>query len=265
MLPVDSPRWAKLETGFGTGESTARALKKMHDCIASTPPGLDELKTALYEVQCECDELYHQQSVYPATAATVPHLVHFVPHLPLKEKIDVLVWIGYVAFEGPDRNVDDDIAEWYQNSTSVALNFAVEIAKRKHESASDLTALFEAIAILWDGGTLYYTFRDYDEYDFQCPHCDLKLLAGFEDNQGYKVSKASDESDADDSLKTLVPATYSVEEELARPEHEPLRFFHDLFVQGDHQCMLRWEQQVLGRFHCPGCNELIPIRYKWGS
>ena len=266
MLPIDSPRWSKIKTGFGTGESTAVALKRMHECIACDPIDQDELAKALYEVQCECDELYHQQSVYPATAATVPHLVDFIPFLTPKEQINTLVWIGWVAYESPDRNADDDIAEWYEQATYQAFDWAVKFAKDKDHS-SDHTSLFEAIAILHDGGTLYYTFRDYYQYEFACPDCQLNLYAGHT-NEGYKVWDAkhgSYEKEVDDFAKVAVLPAANPEEELTKPEHAHLRFFHKLFIEGDHQFMLKWEKQVLGQFPCPGCNEKIPIKYRWGS
>ena len=270
MLPVDSPRWAKLRQAIGTAEEIADSIKAMYDCLNSDSATVEQICEAASAMEIACEGLNHQQSVYDGSGAAIPHFVEIANRLPIDAAIDLLVFVAYMTYESPQYRLDDDdLLEWYENAVARAKEMILNLARSsKAINVSDETGMFEAVAILHNHNDCFYAIRDHYSYDFSCPGCEAKLVAYYKDGKQYQVWKKADEpprGDIAENLRIIVTPTSDISKELELPYHVDWKFFYELFAAGAHQYMLHWIKQLLGWFPCPGCQEMIQMRYKWND
>lgn len=93
LLPLDSPVWNELECAHGSAAGIPDLIKTVCD------PALDESKTR--DVWSGVwDSLCHQDSVYSATYAAVPHFAGFIPQASLVWRLELLLFTGRVLAYG---------------------------------------------------------------------------------------------------------------------------------------------------------------------
>jgi hypothetical protein len=90
MLPLDSPRWAELDQAYGSAEGVPLWLEALRDGTNCW----EEIWSSL------C----HQESVFTATFAAVPHIVAIALAAPVASRAPHFFFVGMVAaVEHDDR------------------------------------------------------------------------------------------------------------------------------------------------------------------
>lgn len=96
MLDLDSPQWAELRTAYGTASDVPGMLEELY---AGRTEALDDL----------FGYLCHQGSIYTASAAALPHLLHIAQTVKVADapefQVDVLSLAGAIC-ESPEFTPD---------------------------------------------------------------------------------------------------------------------------------------------------------------
>ena len=141
MLPLESPRWNELRDAYGLAKNIPALLRAAADKPKSSNYK-DEPWFSLWSA------LAHQNSVYAASYAAVPHLVAIAESKDPSQRLDCITLAGFIEKdrEGTDAAaVPDDLRDDY--FASVARNAVLAHGQMMHATnASDLQALFTVFA-----------------------------------------------------------------------------------------------------------------------
>ena len=185
MLPLDSPRWSKLQSAITNGVESAKELAQLKDSLAQS---LSQTSDANFDQLLDqfCfifDDLFCQNTTYPATNAAMPHFVEIAEKFPIAERVHALTLISLMHFDGAaNQSVDPDIKEWYRTSISKAkdLNRSMLIGDEKLSFDEQISSLKSHYIF---NGYYHYMFRDCDWFDYPCPKCKEQLYAKLVENE----------------------------------------------------------------------------------
>lgn len=147
MLPLDSPRWQKLNHVYGSAGDIPEKLRRLEAAaLIEWAP-----KSAMEEIT---SAIYHQGDPSTASYATIPHLIRIAQGRKPAEQIWLVLLCGWVegARTSSSPNVPDDLSEAYAKSLVVARRLAIDLLSdplgswRQGAYSSSLTNLFGAIA-----------------------------------------------------------------------------------------------------------------------
>jgi hypothetical protein len=178
MLALDNERWSLLHTAYGNGTAVAQWLARLSGELDQARKYWEEFDHYGY--------LCHQETVYTASYAAVPHLVELVRKLPPTERhhlgIGILYFVGDVAgcssrdgvwLSGytPQRfqaaPIPDDLLVDYRAALDQADELIAESIKQADQEEL-LAAMFAAKAAvrgyLWEYLSLINNERE-------CPKC----------------------------------------------------------------------------------------------
>ncbi|EMI54961.1 hypothetical protein RSSM_03600 [Rhodopirellula sallentina SM41] len=180
MLSLNDDRWTSLGHAYGECHDTVEWLRHLHDPTADFH---SSVKSFDY-----WSALCHQQSVYTATYATIPHLVNLVtplaPNNP--DRGDLLCFVGYSVacahLPGADDIPDFLRAEYEsaQNDAVPLLSASIPFTKETENTASELRHMMSALAACRGYPELAFMLADMD-CSIECPNCD-GLIEPFESN-----------------------------------------------------------------------------------
>ena len=129
MLRLESPRWRSLEHAYGVASDIPDLLRQL-----STFPKCENYRTEPYFSLWSA--LCHQENVYTASYAAVPHLIELLERKPLEASLSLFllpccIEIGRTMGMGPA--VPDDLKEAYEASlgrlhkpTTIAANVELD-------------------------------------------------------------------------------------------------------------------------------------------
>jgi hypothetical protein len=166
-LPLDSPLWAELDAAG----SSARVVECLREITATRQLGdaWDDAK----------DLIYHQNSVYDATSAALPHVIEVAAALPAEDLSSFWIDVGLLVAEG---------AGWYPKEPAPGLQWGLTAALRVAErlavrsflakpagdptESSDHALACVALAGHDAGSVLPEWLRPIDGYvQVECPRC----------------------------------------------------------------------------------------------
>lgn len=108
MLSLDGPRWSELTHAYGTAVDTPGLLRQL-ESFPECKSGTDEPWYSLWSSLC------HQESVYPASFAAVPHIVRVLASDPTRAAFQFFqlpAWIEICRCRG-DVPIPSDLRESY--------------------------------------------------------------------------------------------------------------------------------------------------------
>jgi hypothetical protein len=180
MLSLDDDRWNSLQHAYGECNDAVEWLRLLYDPLADFH---DSLKSFDY-----WSSLCHQQSVYTATYATIPHLVALVAPLAAddRDRHDLLCLVGYSVacahLPGADA-IPDYLASDYESAQNAAVPLiaaSIPFTKETENTASELRHMMSALAACRGYPELAFMLADMD-CSIECPNCD-GLIEPFESN-----------------------------------------------------------------------------------
>ncbi len=163
MLPLDSPRWAKLEHAYGcAAEDTSapsgwsadggfrgyQTIPNVIHCLRGIEANPGRLPSSAWEPWGTLvSSLCHQGTIYPASLAAVPHIIEIGIQSAEMQEIDIGFFllptlIEQSRLEGQHPDIDADIQADYLASLSCLHDLAHAV--RGHSWPSDYAALVTA-------------------------------------------------------------------------------------------------------------------------
>jgi hypothetical protein len=184
MLALSSERWSSLRTAYGSGVEVAQWLVRLIDEPEQAAQQWEEFDHYGY--------LCHQETVYTATYAAVPHLVAVVSQFPESERdtigVSILCFVGDVAGCAARDGVwtrdykakalhaaaiPEDLRADYLEALAQAGALIAESIKRA-DSEEDLTVLFGAMAGV-KGHHRLWNYLGVINDERECPSCGALL------------------------------------------------------------------------------------------
>ena len=105
-LPLDSPQWEKIDHAYGKCDSTLSLLCQLNEFADACEQNLeiansDRATELLRLLRDEFgNNLFHQQTIYSATIAAVPHFVELANRLPLRFHFEILHDVAWIQMVG---------------------------------------------------------------------------------------------------------------------------------------------------------------------
>ena len=180
MLALDDDRWASLGHAYGDCRDTVDWLRRLHDPAANFHASVKSFD--YWSALC------HQQSVYTATYATIPHLVSVIAPLAAdnRDRGDLLCFVGYSVACGHLSGAADIPAflrgdyESAQHDAVPLISASIPFTKETENTASELRHMMSALAACRGYPELAFMLADLD-CSIECPNCD-GLIEPFESN-----------------------------------------------------------------------------------
>ena len=265
MLPLDSPRWSKLQSSVGNGVEPAKDLAELKSSLAQALSQTTDVDFAqlIDQFGYIFEDLDHQQSTYPATTAAMPHFVQIAEGFPVAERIQALSFISTMHYDAFIIRTDEpDLLEWYRASISKAknLNLAILIGEQQLNFDQQISSL-ESHYIF--NGNCHYMFREHDWFEYPCPKCNQQLFASLIENE-FLVWPAEDGYDLKDVLaerKSQVVPAANIDVAIKKPENGELQDALTIARDGNHLATIDWLRRLTGASPCPVCNEQIRLAY----
>lgn len=165
MLDLNNPLWKDLTHAYGSA--------------ADIPTLLEQLKTAGPQEKYDSEPwfslwsaLCHQDDVYSASYAALPHIIAIAGSKPARERLDHLFLAASIeAF----RHLDDapaipaDLQEAYQQGIEQSLDLILDCLKLDWQE-SEYRILFGALAVVQGHPQLGNAIFELDQ-ETECPHC----------------------------------------------------------------------------------------------
>ena len=253
MLPIDSKRWNQLQGTYGS-TTAHKQIRDFVNFLDDNPPG-PELDKHYREFEDRIyDELSHQQSTWSATTAAMPHLLDIAKRLPVEFRCQLLESCGIMHFDGAGLAKDVELVGWYDEAINQAALDAIAFADSSNLKESEQFQLYCAIATFnersFDEQALvFYAFRDYDDMDFECAHCNTKFLGTLTHNGCECVFKNSGQQ----AGVFLITPSANLSAAVARDGQTMYTLIAQLAIKNCHNAIVRWLEKRLGDFDCPHC------------
>ncbi|HEX4826502.1 MAG TPA: hypothetical protein VFV19_19560 [Candidatus Polarisedimenticolaceae bacterium] len=165
MIPLDSPRWNELRHAYGNAADIPGLLEQ----LPSAPVSDDSNAEPWYSLW---SALCHQDDVYTASYAAVPHIVAAVSARPVEDRPTFLFFVAYVELcrhRPKAPAIPDDIESDYRAALQRAEALAVD-ALRLPSTETELRYLVGSIAALKGHPLLAHAIIDL-EPEMVCPKC----------------------------------------------------------------------------------------------
>lgn len=256
MLPLDSERWERLKGPVGNTNvhHTIKAFLIILDSnlpIKELDKKADDLTTDAFE------ELDHQQTTYPSTAAAVPHLLAIASRLPNRSRCRLWEACGIMHSDSAGYVRQEDLSKWYDDSIDKVIPEITQFVIETELTSNEQYQAFSALANFLDELYVYYAFRSFDWIEFECVHCCTEFEGELEDGRFICARVGADSVAAKFQLEEV-----DVQQAITRPGFERYRHIVDPAMQGQQTAVLDWLSNRLGTFHCPKCDaESWPIEY----
>ncbi|MBX9723614.1 MAG: CpXC domain-containing protein [Candidatus Obscuribacterales bacterium] len=165
MLALDSPRWRDLRQAYGNAKETPKLI---NDLIANKSRWKDAWGS-----------LCHQNSIYSATYAAVPHLVSLTDSADLEFKIQTLILCGTIQSKGNlvGGTVPPDLIEPFDSAMEVMQQKSLPIIREAiaQNLHSGFPSLVQAAYALRYGASP------------ECPECDAEYDFDSEENNDINL------------------------------------------------------------------------------
>ena len=250
MLPANSPRWADLMCDLGSAESIGQAFQQAYEMLEQADCDKSKIHKAVSLAARQISHLYHQQTTYSASAAAMPHLLHFATLSDLKQKTGILAMIGFMDYDHAGDWSPDDLHGAYCQAIHESETWAEQLLRSKKLTREQQGDLFVAIALI--RRTCIYTIRNEGLVSFECAGCQADLEVDRQD--GTMVISF-------DGGSVPLERTNDLAAEFQRPVHRELGQFYQLAEAGGHKEFIEWLSQFLGTFVCPACETDQQVNY----
>jgi hypothetical protein len=177
MIPLESSRWKELEHAYGAASDIPQLLQQ----VPTAAVGGDfraEPWFSLWSALC------HQDDVYTASYAAVPHVVAAAAARPAKDRPSLLFFVAYIEIcrhRPKAPSIPADIESDYQAALHAAEALAVD-ALRLPISETDIRYLIGSIAALKGYPLLGGAIIDL-EPEMVCPKCNAVFKVPAYDQQ----------------------------------------------------------------------------------
>lgn len=180
MLDLNDPRWALLQHAYGTAQDVPDLLRRIAAEAESTNPdhsGKANISPTPWDEVYS--SLYHQDSIYSATFAALPHIVALAENAGPAFRLDTMILAGNIRIKGiPDLNIPLDLIEEFESSLCKVRKWSLDIFRHLTvDDPLDLPYVIQAFAGLRHpkNPCVYFIDRfvegDYElEFD-ECPQC----------------------------------------------------------------------------------------------
>jgi len=112
MLPLDDPRWSKIDDAYGPASKIPHLLRDLEKL-----PAIEDFHAEPYHSLWSA--LCHQGDVYPASYAAVPHLIRIVEETGNKFEPSILMLVHSIIVaraEGRSGPIPDEFAAAYERA-----------------------------------------------------------------------------------------------------------------------------------------------------
>ncbi|HJU66693.1 MAG TPA: hypothetical protein VJ650_00495 [Gemmatimonadaceae bacterium] len=165
-LQLNSPKWAELRTAYGSARDIPAILQALYE--RSVP---DEVWEDLWSALC------HQNDIYTATYAALPHIVAAARGRPVLEQASYFHFFAYAMAcsarpEAPGLPLDlaHDFADALEEATDVALKGLRE----RPIDRETIKILCATVAAAWGDSALAIDFLEAGE-ELTCDECDASV------------------------------------------------------------------------------------------
>jgi len=176
MLALDDPRWSELKHAYGSAGDIPALLEQ----LKSAPPEKSydaEPWFSLWSALC------HQNDVYQASYAAVPHIIAAAAECPAHKRIDHLLLSGSIeAIRHLDDApvIPDDLKEAYFSAVIQAKELTLDCLILEWDETGLRTLLGAAAAFSGKPQLGCAIFEL--EQETECPHCEKSFV-----NRGYDL------------------------------------------------------------------------------
>jgi hypothetical protein len=141
MLALDSPRWAELRTAYGSAVDVPAMLSELE----AVPTSEDYREEPWFSIW---SALAHQNDVYSASFAAVPHVVRVLASAPGRAGPDYFHFPAWVEIcrKRTGEPIPDDLRDAYASALAQLPQLAGEAAGRPWDEAM-LQSVLAAIAV----------------------------------------------------------------------------------------------------------------------
>ena len=249
MLPIDSTRWNQLQGSYGS--TTANKQIRDFERFLDVNPPDSELHKQYHQFENRIyDELSHQQSTWSATNAAIPHLLDIAKRLPVGCRCHLLESCAIMHFDGAGSATRDlELVRWYDEAINQAAIDAIAFAHSNNLNESEQFQLYCAIATFNEKSWVFYAFRDYDQMDFECAHCNTEFVGTLTDNGCECVFKNRGQQTGAFLIKPSADLSAAV----SRDGQTSYALIARLAIENCHNAIVRWLEKRLGDFDCPHC------------
>lgn len=271
MLNLTSEQWSILQGPFGTGEHIPQYIKQLQQQYDQ------DLANQLYE-----EHLYHQNTIYPCTYATVPYLVEIaLKSSELETIVDIYIMCG--MFEAwNELNIDSSHqelpADWIHDFAGFSLIEVQELYQSYQQALQLLQQLISTILaqieqveesqkvyILAATAALqgyrqwarcFLSYSSGEEYILACSHCNQDIYIWTDHNSELTEWRAYAEDpvmNADARYEKIIP----------NPEYQnqyDLKWLYTYMNQLQAELWLTQLPYFGGRVKCPHCFDDILIK-----
>ena len=166
MLDLQSPRWKELLHAYGSAQDIPGLLSQLKTA-APKKDYRSEPWFSLWSALC------HQEDVYTASYAAVPHIVAVGSERPISERADFLLIAAKIeAMRHAKRapKMPADLKKSYVDAIGAGVSLAMSCMEQDWPE-DDYRVLLGALAIFRGHVALGNMLLDFDG-DCQCPNCD---------------------------------------------------------------------------------------------
>lgn len=192
MLPLTAlETWKQLENPYGNAEDIPALIEKL-ECSFST----EILNTICWEY------IYHQNSLYEATFATIPYLVSICeksgdPNFRNETFINIGVILSEMDIDDSlllqtfdesivDKEVLNDIIDSYRNAFkrlhAIGQSLFDVVPGMEEEDKRHFLAALATANERYEVAKVFCTYSDNDEYMCSCPDCDSEFYVWNKDS-----------------------------------------------------------------------------------
>jgi hypothetical protein len=166
MLDLQSPRWKELSQAYGSAENISALLAQ----LKTAAPKKDYRSEPWFSLW---SSLCHQDDVYTASYAAVPHFIGMVSHKPLPQRVDFLLISASIEAQRHTKRapkIPEDLNAAYLDALRTGDSLALECLSQNW-SEPGYRVLFGALAIFRGEIPLGNMLLNFDG-DCQCPNCE---------------------------------------------------------------------------------------------
>ncbi len=167
MLDLDSPRWRTLRHAYGAADDIPPRITQLQTVASPKPDDWDEEPwLSLWSALC------HQDDVYTASYAAVPHLVRIAASRAPHERgafVHFVAWVEVCRQSGRGPAIPADLADAYSDALRQAARTTLESLALAWDTEA-YRVLLGGLAVFQGHAPLAATIIDPPD-EIECPHC----------------------------------------------------------------------------------------------